>query len=92
MASLDVAAKASANIVLLPLLAVRYLEVSDVLLRATENLQHDSKLPGQSSIRLRLESGDSYSDEEIVWHCRNQVYQAAKHSTDGVCIEDNDYH
>jgi hypothetical protein len=85
MTSLDVATKASANIVLLPLLAVRYLEVSGVLPRAPENLQHDPKLLGQSSIRLRVESGDSYSDEDIVWHCRNEVCKGTNQSTDEVC-------
>jgi glutamyl-tRNA synthetase len=83
MASLEVAIKANATIILSPLLIVRHLEMSNLLPLVAKNLHQDSSLPNKTAISLRLENGEIFSDERIVWYCRDLVNQTTQHKISG---------
>jgi len=59
MASLEVAIKANATIVLPALLVVLHLEMSNLLPPAAKDLHQDSSLPNKTAICLRLENGEN---------------------------------
>ena len=43
-----------------------------------KNLHQDSSLPNKTAISLRLENGETFSDERIVWYCRDLVNQTTQ--------------
>ncbi|RFU27068.1 hypothetical protein B7463_g9266, partial [Scytalidium lignicola] len=73
MASLEISKKGNPAVVLPAFLLERYLEIHNYLPQISRNIHPDSSLPNKTSICLHLEDGRTFSDDEILWYCRDVV-------------------